>query len=258
MTMFAIKADFVLAQGANELGAQEAAIAIQRAIPLAIIDWSKGRARAQKRLDELIAMGCPEIIYRGQQRLVDKMFHVEIQNHKDHTKQCGYSFGFTHYDGCISLASSPYNVDSLKRVAKEFAAALSLEFLLYADFGNLEVQWYSTSAPESHQARIDADSQKTVISFGTELAGWDEVARPAIARWHAKLVDSWKASSGNCPTVDRIVDSLVASILSIGSVNRWSRVHSPGEYEKFVIEYADWTAKVTIPHAAIYFEPNAE
>ncbi len=59
MTMFAIKADFVLAQGANELGAQEAAFAIQSAIPRALIDWSKGRARAQKRLDELIAIGCP-------------------------------------------------------------------------------------------------------------------------------------------------------------------------------------------------------
>lgn len=256
--MLAIQADFVLAHGAQELGALEAALAIQSSIPRANVDWSKGRARAQKRLDQLIAMGCPEIIYRGQQRLVDKMFYVQIPANDSQAFVCGYCFGFSHYDGCISLESSPYDVDCLKRVAREFAAALSLEFLLYSNFGNLEVKWHSTSAPDSHQARVNADSQKTVSRFGTELTGWDEVARPAIASWQAKLVDSWEASSGNCPTVDQIVDELVASILSIGSVKRWSRLHSQGEDDTFALEYADWTAEVTIPHAAIYFEPNAE
>ena len=120
--MLAIQADFVLAHGAQELGALEAALAIQSSIPRANVDWSKGRARAQKRLDQLIAMGCPEIIYRGQQRLVDKMFYVQIPANDSQAFVCGYCFGFSHYDGCISLESSPYDVDCLKRVAREFAA----------------------------------------------------------------------------------------------------------------------------------------
>lgn len=200
MRLFQIQSDFTLPQGANELAPVEVAARIQSAFSNAKIDWSKGRARAQRRLDELIAKGCPEIIYRGQQSLVDKSFYVEIPVASFQSSLQGYCFGFAHYDGCISLKAYAESVEALKCGSQDFADRLALEYTFYSNFGNIEFRCKANSSHPPHPIVEQVVSHVETSPSSEKQAARDSI-KGAIVDWHATL---WPMRIRICLSVSRL------------------------------------------------------
>lgn len=256
MKMFQIQSDFSLPPGAKEFEPVEAATRIQGAFPNATVDWNRGRARAQRRLDELIAKGCPEIIYRGQQRLVDKMFYAEIPVANLHATFQGYCFGFSHYDGCISLKTAPEDIEALKCGSKEFADRLALEYTFYSNFGNIEFRCTAKSSYSPYPIVEQVVPHVETSSSSEKQTAWDSI-KSAIADWHCNLMAN---AHLNLPqsftTEEEIHKQLIAAIASIGPViHMRCDVDSNRSSREYFIEYHGWTAELSIPSIASYFEP---
>ena len=259
MKLFQIQSDFNLTHGANELAPADVAVRIQEAFSNAKIDWSKGRAKAQRRLDELIAKGCPEIIYRGQQRLVDKMFFAEIQVASFQSAMQGYCFGFTHYDGCISLRAIPDDIEALKCGSLEFADRLELEYTFYSNFGNIE---FRCTAKKKHPPQSSFELMRSPVETNSsvyEQTDWESI-KHATAYWYCDLLANTQPNKPfGFPTEQEIHEQLVAAILSIGQVIYIRcEVDSHPTKREYLIEYQEWTAVLSIPPVALYFEPMAE
>ncbi len=257
MRLFQIRSDFSLPHGAKELEPAEVAVRIQGAFPDATIDWSKGRAKAQKRLDELIAAGCPEIIYRGQQRLVDNMFHAKIPVARYRSTLRGYCFGFSHYDGCISLEAYPDDIDALKCGSQEFADRLALEYILYSNIGNIELRCSPKSAPTPCHPTAHSLAPNTEAASGANEQFVLESIKAAIAAWRGNLLDNALPNrSLVIPSDSEIHRALVTAIKSIGPVIQLQHAaDQQGPTKEFCVEYPEWIAVVSIPSTASYFDP---
>jgi hypothetical protein len=66
--------------GQNEgfLHAQTIADRLRKQFPSTLVDWDKGDARVQRRLDDLIANNCPDLILQSQQTCFGHMAYIEI------------------------------------------------------------------------------------------------------------------------------------------------------------------------------------
>ena len=256
MRLFQIQSDFTLPQDANELAPVEVAVRIQDAFSNAKIDWSKGRARAQRRLDELIAKGCPEIIYRGQQSLVDKTFYAEIPVASFQSSLQGYCFGFAHYDGCISLKAYPESIEALKCGSQDFADRLALEHEFYSNFDNVEFRCTAKSMPPPQSSIEMTVSPVETSSIADSHADWDSI-KGAIADWRCNLMaNTYPNHPLSFPTEEEVHEQLIATIISIGPVIKMGcGKDSDFATRVYYIEYHGWTAVLSIPSVASYFEP---
>lgn len=78
---FPLTANFYLpSEDAPELSAGAVSEAIREHYPHAIVDWERGRQKVADDLQQLIDMGCPEIIYRGQKSLLDQTLFEQLKN----------------------------------------------------------------------------------------------------------------------------------------------------------------------------------
>ena len=254
MRLFQIQSDFNLPENANELEPIEVADRIKDAFPMATIDWNKGRARAQRRLDELIAKGCPEIIYRGQQRLVDKMFLATIPVANFQATLQGYCFGFTHYDGCMSLKAYPENIEALKCGSQDFADKLALEYDFYSNFGNIEFRCTAkTTLPPQSSSELMVPPIE-MNSSDDEHADWESI-KGANADWYCNFLAAHPNRPQRFPTEADIYKQLMAVISSVGPViNLRCEMDSHLATREYFIEYPRWTAVLSIPSVASYFD----
>ncbi|MEZ6050024.1 MAG: hypothetical protein R3C02_01340 [Planctomycetaceae bacterium] len=91
-------------------------------------------------LQRLIDMGTPEVIYRGHKSLIDRTILVEISVEGFDSILSGYTCGFYHYDGCIGFSCEPFDIEALKKGAKQFSERLDLCLnLSFGDVGELNL-----------------------------------------------------------------------------------------------------------------------
>lgn len=250
---FPLTAAFYLpSEDAPELTVEAVAEELRKHYPHAIVDWERGRQKMADELQRLIDMGCPEILYRGQKSLLDKTIFVKIAVEGTHSCLSGYTFGFSHYDGCISLACDPFDINALKSGARRFANALKLDLHLCAgDVGdlNLTIVPRSLTPQELVAERFPGDHFPSPSL--TRLDDWKTKLTSACRQWlldhpERDVADKWTTEFG---FDDELAEHLIARIESVGPVQAASRVYfGDGQWHSImVLNYSDWTGILDLP-----------
>jgi len=256
MPTFPLTANFILpSEQAAELSTAAVADTIRDRYPDAIVDWEQGRQKMAVDLQRLIDMGCPEVIYRGQQSLLDKTIFVKIAVEGTQSHLSGYTFGFSHYDGCISLECEPFDVNALIVGARRFANDLQLDCRLCAgedpELGLTIVAGSLTPQELIEQQYPDAHFDPPSLTL---LDDWQTRLTQACRDWlrdHSDeaVVEKWVSV---CGTGDTLAKSLIARIESIGPVLATTKVYfGDGQWHSsWIIEYADWTGILNLAGAS--------
>jgi hypothetical protein len=250
---FPLTANFYLpSEDAPELSAEAVAELIRQHYPHAIVDWERGRQKMADDLQRLIDMGCPEIIYRGQKSLLDKTIFVKIAVEGTHSCLSGYTFGFSYYDGCISMECDPFDINALKRGARRFANDLKLDLhLCVGDVGDLNLRIVSRSLTAQELVAVRFPGEHFTSPSFTPLNDWKTQLTVACRDWllnhpQRNVAEKWSSEFG---LDDELAESLIARIESVGSVHATSRVYfGDGKWHSsMVLEYGDWTGILDLP-----------
>lgn len=223
--------------------------------PDATIDWERGRQKMTADVQRLIDMGCPEIIYRGQKSLIDKTIFVSIPVTGAPCVLSGYTFGFSWYDGCISLECDPFDINGLMTGAQRFATDMGLDCYLCAgdlEDVNLEIILRTMTPQQIVADRFPLD-HLAPPSF-TPLPDWKERLTTGCREWlmqhpTKRITDQQIANFGSG---DRLAKCLIERIESIGPVLAVSRVYfGDGKWHSILVfEYTDWTGLLNLPRVA--------
>lgn len=243
---------YLSSEEAPELSTVEVADAVRRHYPLAIVDWDRGRQEMADGLQRLIDMGCPEILYRGQKALLDKTIVIEIPVEGTSCCLSGHTFGFSYYDGCISLQCDPFEIDVLKTGARRFADHFDLEFELCAgDVGDLELTFVPSAMTPQEAVAYRFPREYFSNPSLTPLDDWKGRLAVACRDWLLKhpestVVEKWLSMFGS---EDRLSETLIARLESVGPIQAVSRLYfGDGKWHSsLVVEYSDWAAIVNLP-----------
>jgi hypothetical protein len=171
----------------------------------------------------------------------------------------GYCFGFTHYDGCISLSVYPDDIEALKCGSQDFADKLELDHDFYSNFGNIEFRYTAKQKPPPQTSLELVMSPVEASSISDSHVEWESI-KGAIADWYCNLLTNVQPKQlTGFPTGDEIHEHLIAAIVTVGPViNMRCEMDSKRTKREYLIEYQEWTAVLSIPSAALNFEPLAE
>jgi hypothetical protein len=250
---FPLSATLLLpSEDAPELTADQVEAKLRERIPGVVVDRERGDRHVAEGLQRLIEMGTPEIIFRGHRSLFGRTLYVEfpIEGHSG-TTLCGYTSGFSRYDGCIGLDCQPFDVDAIKAGALRFAERMDLALTLgFGDIEEINLElWPERFSPEEVLARRIPEAGLDEFRLRELSHDLEEVAA-ACRQWierhpEQRIRDAWLCRRG---TPEESVPRLVERLRSIGFVRRCLAATPIGGYrDRVILEYPDWTGLLSLP-----------
>jgi hypothetical protein len=250
---FPLSATLLLPSGnVPELTADQVEAKLRERIPDVVVDRERGNRHVAEGLQRLIENGTPEVICRGHRSLFERTLYVEvpIAGHSG-TTLCGYTFGFSHYDGCIGLDCQPFDVDAIKAGSLEFAERMDLALTLsFGDIEEINLElWPDVLSQDEVLARQFPNVNRSEFLCRPLANGLEEVAA-ACLRWIERhpedcIRDAWLRRRG---TPAQSVPRLLERLKSLGEVRSCSAVTLVGGYRDCVIlEYPEWTGLLSLP-----------
>lgn len=239
-------------ENAPELTADQVEAKLRERIPGVVVDRERGNRHVAEGLQRLIENGTPEIICRGHRSLFGRTLYVEfpIEGHSG-TTLCGYTFGFSHYDGCVVLDCQPFDVDAIKAGALRFAERMDLSLTLsFGDIEEIHLElWPGAVSREEVLARGFSNAKRNQFRFRELSHDLEEVAA-ACREWierhpEERIRDAWLRRRG---TPEESVPRLVERLRSVGAVRGCLAASQIGGYRNGVIlEYPGWTGLLSLP-----------
>jgi len=105
---------------------------ITLAFPQAVVDWERGKQRRLSRIEELLSVGCPEVLLANERRLVDKTAFVGVDVPPwTGNSAFGYVSGIDVELEGLGFELECYDIQLLKHSAHELANALSFTYSLH-------------------------------------------------------------------------------------------------------------------------------
>ena len=118
---------------------QELVRRITMAFPEAEVDWDRGKQHRLWRIQELLSMGCPEVILIQERRLVDETVYVGIcfPGWPQNPVFTYLSLIQTSLDG-LHFEAETYDIELLKRAAHDLSVAFNFRYSLGAGGKSLD------------------------------------------------------------------------------------------------------------------------
>ncbi|QDS88498.1 hypothetical protein EC9_26890 [Rosistilla ulvae] len=219
--------------------------------PSSELSWEIGRKHVEANIERLQEMGCPPILLKSSEHVLDKTLHVSLPIQGSESRLEGFTTGFSFYDGCMSLRCNPFDIGTLKLGAKRLAADLDLNFdLRFGDEGDLNLE----IAPGAVDFEHAMNKRFAGHSFGElhteETPDWESAIRSGIRKWLEKhpdpnLVARWLSVT----TPEILATNLCQRIESIDTIVSCGRgfYGDAKWHDNFLVRYQEWTAVVNLP-----------
>jgi len=223
---------------------------ISRAFPEAVIDWERGRQYRLGRIEELIAMGCPEPILLGDRCTVDRTVYVGI-SFPDWPGNPVYTYVTSlnvELDGLFAKAEH-YDIELLKHAGHALSQALNFRFSLAAGHvGTLDtrVRPGKLDPWQFVCGRYTPSYQAPVLR---ELLDWKRSLHRAVVLYlgqyeQRQLIDELTQGFASYEEFARTV---LAELDAISPVQKcWSLDDEAPFFNAVLLDHGDWMTHISL------------
>lgn len=249
---FHLTADLYLPEEESpSLDVHEVVTLLEQRLPGVAIDFERGRQRVLANIDRLKSLGTPEILYRGEYQLLDRTIHVEIPIPDRAEKLSGFTWGFSYYDGCLSLECTPFDIDALKAGALYVAQALELRLsLVSADDLDIGILYKPGHLSPAELIAASYADLAGIADIRTVTDDWQSRLESACVTWlnnhpAEQTAARWRAVVSDGHSLGR---SLINRLTSMGTVREASIIDFDREFwhSCLVLSYDDWSGLVNL------------
>lgn len=218
--------------------------------PDATTSWEIGRKYIEAEIKRMQEMGCPPLILKSSEHLLDKNLHISIPIEGSNSRLEGFTTGFSYYDGCMGLDCVPFDMRSLQRGAKALAVDFDLDFKLrFGGVGDLDLWIVPEVLDFEGIMNWCFDGVGFVDLHTEELSDWKSLVRSGIRKWLEKhpdpnLVARWISVM----SPDTLASKVCQRIESVDDIISCGRgFYGDAKYgDNFLVCYREWTAIMSL------------